>query len=334
MAQRVVFHIGLMKSGTTFIQGRLNANRERLAEQKVLFPGPTWNRHVRAVSDLLGSDRRKPGSWNSLVDEVNGYDGTAVVSMEYLAPMGRPRIKVLRDSFPGTEIRVAVTVRDLGRSVPAMWQEAIKNRRTWTWDEYVRAIQKGGEPGRRFWRQQHAGKIVQRWGSVIGRDHVYVVTVPPPGAAPGLLWDRFSEVAEIRPAEWDDGPRANESLGAASTLVMRQLNFATQDLPLPAYKKRVKALAKYVMGGHRGAEDPIGFTVPTWLREESARVVTQVERSGARIVGDLADLEPVDVRGVDPAAVGDAAQLDAAVAALAGVLQQVRQVRRTTADPT
>jgi len=329
MAQRVVFHIGLMKSGTTFIQGRLNTNRGRLAEQQVLFPGPTWNRHVRAVSDLLGSAKRNPGSWNSLVEEINAYDGTAVVSMEYLAPMGRPRIKVLRDAFPDTEIRVAVSVRDLGRSVPAMWQEAVKNRATWTWAEYVRSIEKGGNPGRRFWRQQHVGKIVRRWGSVLGFDHVYVVTVPPPGADPALLWDRFSEVAGIRPDTWDEAPRANESLGAASTLVMRQLNFSTQELPIAAYKKRVKALAKYVMGGHRGEEQPIGFTVPKWLREESAEILADLRRSGAHVVGDLTDLEPVDVRGVDPAKVGDAAQLEAAVAALTGVLHQVRQVRRT-----
>jgi hypothetical protein len=327
MAQRVVFHIGLMKSGTTFIQGRLDTNRERLAQQQILFPGPTWGRHVRAVSDLLGSDKRQAGSWSSLVDEISEYDGTAVVSMEYLAPMGVPRIKVLRDSFPGTEIRIAVTVRDLGRSVPAMWQESVKNRRTWDWAEYVRSIERGGEPGKRFWRQQHAGKIVRRWGSVVGPDHVYVVTVPPPGAAPGLLWDRFSEVAGIGADTWDEAPRANESLGAASAQVMRRLNLATQDLPVNAYKKRVKALAKYVMGAHRGAEDPIGFTVPRWLRKESDRVVTQLERSGAHVVGDLSELEPVDVPGVDPTRVSTADQLEAAVAALTGVLHQVGRVR-------
>ena len=171
---------------------------------------------------------------------------------------------------------------------------------------------------------------MRRWGSVVGPDHVYVVTVPPPGADPALLWDRFSEVAGIGPDAWDEAPRANESLGAASTLVMRRLNFATTDLPIAAYKKRVKALAKYVMGGHRGEEDPIGFTVPRWLRQESARVVDDLRRSGAQIVGDLADLEPVDVRGVDPATVDDTAQLEAAVAALTGVLHQVRQIPRTT----
>jgi hypothetical protein len=136
-------------------------------------------------------------------------------------------------------------------------------------------------------------------------------------------------VAGIEPDTWEDGPRANESLGAASTLVVRQLNLATQDLSLRDYKKRVKGLAKHVMGAHRGAEDPIGFKVPKWLRQESAAISTQLRRSGAHVVGDLSDLEPVDVAGVNPATVGDRAQLEASIAALTGVLGQVRQVRRT-----
>jgi hypothetical protein len=283
----VVFHIGLMKSGTTFLQGRLNANRARLAEQGILFPGPTWARHVRAVSDLMGAKNRKPGSWASLSEEINEHPGTAIVSMEYLAPLGAPRIAALRRSFPGTEIRVAVTVRDLGRSVPAMWQEAVKNRRTWEWPEYVDAIKSGGDAGKRFWRQQHSGRIVRRWAAGLGADNVYVVTVPPPGAPGETLWDRFGEVAGTASSSWDEAPRANESLGAASTLVLRELNLATEDLTLNAYKKRVKALGKHVMVQRRAEEEPIGFVVPEWLREESKRVRKQLERSGAHVVGDL-----------------------------------------------
>jgi hypothetical protein len=326
MAQRVVFHIGLMKSGTTFIQGRLNANRDRLAEQGVLFPGPTWARHVRAVSDLRQATNRKPGSWASLTEEIDEHPGTAIVSMEYLAPMGAGRISVLRRSFPDTEIRVAVTVRDLGRSVPAMWQEAVKNRRTWLWPQYVKAIQSGGDPGRRFWMQQHSGRIVRRWAAALGAENVYVVTVPPPGAPGETLWDRFGEVAGIGPDTWDEAPRANESLGAASTLVLRELNLVTQDLTLKAYKMRVKALGKHVMGKRRREEEPIGFVVPDWLRQESRKIRTQLERSGAHIVGDLDDLIPIDVPGIDPSQVSDAAQRDAAVAALAEALRQVRRI--------
>jgi len=108
------------------------------------------------------------------------------------------------------------------------------------------------------------GATARRYGTVF--DGVAAEYDRRRPAYPGELIDQACQVAGIGPDTWDDGPRANESLGAASTLVMRQLNLATEDLPIRAYKKRVKALAKHVMGGHRAAEDPIGFTVPGWLR--------------------------------------------------------------------
>jgi hypothetical protein len=329
MAQRVVLHIGLMKSGTTFLQGRMNANREKLDEQQVLFPGPTWARHVRGVSDFMGSRKAEEGAWASLRDEINAYDGTAVVSMEYLAALGPAKVKLLPDEFPGTDLRVVVTVRDLGRSVPAMWQETIKNRATWEWDEYVRSIRMGGRAGRNFWKQQDSGKIVRRWADGVGPGSVYVITVPPPGAPSEQLWDRFCEVAGIGPDTWAEAPRANESLGTASTLVLRLLNQQTQELTLPQYKKRVKALGKYVMSERRREEDPIGFTVPGWLRRRAEKARKEIAESGVHLIGGLDELDPVNVPGVHAGKVSAEAQRDAAVAALAGTLQQVRKIVRS-----
>lgn len=328
MANRVVLHIGLMKSGTTFLQGRMNANREKLAQQQVLFPGPTWARHVRGVSDFMGSKKAKEGAWASLRDEINGYDGTAVISMEYLASLGAGKVKLLPDEFPGADLRVVVTVRDLGRSVPAMWQETIKNRATWEFDTYVRSIQMGGRAGRSFWRQQDSGKIVRRWADGVGADHVYVITVPPPGAPSEQLWERFCEVVGIGPDSWAEAPRANESLGTASTLVLRLLNQETEDLTLQQYKKRVKALGKYVMSERRREEESIGFTVPGWLRRRADKAVKEIADSGVHVLGGLEELEPVNVPGVNPRKVNAEAQRDAAVAALAGALLQVRKISR------
>lgn len=328
MAQRVVVHIGLMKSGTTFIQGRLGANRDRLTAQGVLFPGPGWRRHVNAVEDLMGHQGHTPGSWDSLVEEINQYPGTAVISMEYLAMAGQRGIRILAQSFGAAELRIVVGARDLGRSVPAMWQEAVKNRSTRTFEEYVESIRARGDSGRKFWRQQHAGRVATRWAQTVGPDHVYVVTVPPPGAAGELLWDRFREVAGIADQpSWDEAPRTNESLGAASTLVMRRLNLMTEDLPLKGYKRRVKAVGKHLMPSHRSAEDAIGFVVPDWLGREADAIRAQISGSGVRVVGDLDDLTPLDVPGIDPATVDADAQLDAALAALEAVLRQTSRVR-------
>ena len=200
--KRVVVHIGLMKSGTTFLQGRLNANREQLAEQGVLFPGPTWRRHVNAVADFMEAHDRQPGSWDSLLEEINDHPGTAVVSMEFLTMLGPPKIAILAESLDTPDLRIVVGVRDLGRTVPAMWQEVVKNRKTWTYAEYVESIRTDGQGGKRFWRQQHSGRVVTRWANTLTPDQVYVVTLPPPGAPSETLWNRFCEVAGIESAHW------------------------------------------------------------------------------------------------------------------------------------
>jgi hypothetical protein len=328
MAQRVIVHIGLMKSVTTFIQGRLGANRSRLAAQGVLFPGPTWRRHVNAVQDLMGHPGRTPGSWDSLTEEINDHPGTAIVSMEYLAMARQRGIKLLIGSFGDAELRIVVGARDLGRGVPAMWQEAVKNRSTRTFAEYVESIRQGGETGTKFWRQQHAGRIAGRWADQVGPGRVYVVTVPPPGGPGDVLWDRFCEVAGIaREPSWDEARRTNESLGVASTLVMRRLNLMTADLPVKGYKRRVKAVGKHLMPVHRPAEDAIGFVVPGWLRDEAEAIRSQISAGGVHVVGDLDELTPHDVPGADPATVDADAQLDAALAALEATLRQTSRVR-------
>lgn len=328
MAERVVLHVGLMKSGTTFVQGRLEANRELLAEHGVLFPGPSWARQTRAVQDLIGSRHGQDGDWADLVREVREWPGTAVVSMEYLGPVSPARIDRVVSDLAGTAVQVVVSVRDLGRAVPAMWQETLKNRRSWGWEEYLADLRDGGEAGRKFWRQQDAGRVVARWVEGLGAGAVSVVTVPPAGAPGDVLWDRFLAAAGLPHLAWSEAPRANESLGVTSALLMARLNRQVEDLDTATYNKQVKAFAKLGLVQRRSAEEPIGFTVPDWLRARAASVVDALAGSGARVVGDLGDLEPRDVPGRDPGTVDLAAELDTAVAALALLLRQGAPVRK------
>lgn len=323
MADRVVLHIGLMKSGTTFLQGRLGANRDELAGQGVLFPRPPWPRQVQAVKELAGNADAPAGSWDDLAEEIRAHDGTAVVSMEFLAPIPAARLARLSEDFPGARVEAVVTVRDLGRTVPAMWQEAMQNRRSWSWQEYVESVRTGeGEAGKTFWRQQGAGRIVETWCEVLGRDAVSVVTVPPKGGPPELLWERFCEVAQIAPAQWAQAQRNNESLGLASALMMGRLNALVGDADRATYNKRVKRMAKTVLAQRMGVEDSLGFTVPPWLHERARGRNERMAETGVRIVGDLKELEPIDVPGTDPATVSADEQLEAALDLLAAFIKQ------------
>ena len=234
---------------------------------------------------------------------------------------------MLAESLDTPDLRIVVVAADLGRTVPAMWQEVVANGRTWTWAEYVESIRTDERGGRRFWRLQHAGRVVGRWASALTPDRVHVVTLPRPGAPRETLWGRFREVAGVEQADWQDPPASDESLGAASTEVVRELTLrGGGDDSAPEHRRRLKALATQLMPAHTAQEDPIGFVVPPWLRQEADDIRGEIARSGVHVVGDLAELDPLDVPGADPDAVDPSARLDAALAALEATLSQTSRV--------
>ena len=339
MAERVVLHVGLMKSGTTYLQQRLMASYDVLRAQGVLFPGKRWKNQVLAVVDVLGLDRVpegfKPGAWQRLVDEVAEWPGLAVISMEFLA-VAKPReIRRVVRSFKDTKVEVIVTARDLGRTVPAMWQEEIKNAYAMTFDEFVASIRHPrSRDGLRFWRTHGLDGAVKRWSRAVGRRNLTVVTVPPPGGDRELLWRRFCEATGIPVDAYVESGKANESLGAASTEVMRRVNVALQarQLPWGDYDRVVKRLfGQNVLGPHRPEEEGIGVTVPGWLRRRAERMVQLVAKRDVRVIGDLDELTPRDVRGVDPSSVSAEQALDASVAAIVALLE--REIERGHEGP-
>lgn len=339
MVERVVLHAGLMKSGTTYVQRRLARSPEGLAAHGFLFPGRNWRDQVVAVSDLLGTRRRAhgdfDGAWERMAEEIRRFDGTAVISMEFLGPASVAGIQGVVDSFPGARIEMVLTVRDLNRTVVAMWQENVKNGQSLGWRQYLRCVRdRSGATGRMFWRQHSAFGIVERWRSVIGDDNVTVVTVPPPGADSEELWLRFCRAIGLPPEACPPTPPANESLGAASVQVMRRINEALSeyDVPWPQYSSELKfGLAKAILAQHRREEEPLGLKTPRWVRKQGLAIKGRLAGCGVRVVGDLDDLDPVSTRGVDGDSVSLQAQLDAAIFALSRIAK--RNIERELGAP-
>lgn len=329
MAERVVLHVGLMKSGTSHIQGRLNAAVAALPAHGFLFPGGRWGQQVVAVSDGIGRRQRAQGdfdgAWGRLVAEIDAHPGTAVISMEFLGPPSAERLRPVVDSFPDARVEAVLTARDLGRTIPSMWQETLKNGRSWTWQEYVDGVRHRRGPGEVFWTEQDVAAIATKWAGLVGTDAVTVVTLPRESTDRELLWRRFCEASGLPVDAAPPAERGNESLGVASAELLRRVNVAlgAQDVPWPAYSKVVKfGVAKSLLAEHRGQEEPIGFRPARWVRAEARRLQDGVAASGVRVVGDLADLEPVAQRGAEPGRTRSGAELDAAVHLVVRLLQQ------------
>lgn len=326
----VVLHVGLMKSGTTFVQTCLFDNKTALAEQGVLVPGEAWGRQASAVKDVL-RPRGDGQEWQDLATEIAEGPGRAVVSMEFLGP-ARPRaIHRVVESLRPARVEVVCTVRDLNRNLAALWQETIQNGRWWTWADYLAGAEQarpelGREPdslaGRTFWRQQDAARICESW---LGHaDQVTVVTLPHPGAPPRELLERFARAAGFDAGPLVLGHPANESLGAASALALRSLNesLAESGLEFPAGQQlRKQVIAKRILAERRGLEPRIGLPIAPWVVESSRAMRERLGALPVDLVGSWDDLEPVAVSGVDPVDVPVEEVTQAAIAALAGVVK-------------
>lgn len=340
MAKRVVLHIGAMKSGTSFIQNVLDANRQQLVDNDIVFAGDRWRQQVLAVRELseCGGPGQEPisadGPWQRLVDIVDRWPGTAIISMEFLAPRQQVKIDIIRKAFAGADLQVVLTARDLARSLPSMWTESMQNRGVRTWDEFLESVRTQDmtdKPGRWFWKHQRISEIAERWSGAVGRDHFTLITVPPKGAPPGVLWERFAAVAGIPDGVCDTDVRSNPGIDAASALVLRELNvrLAEEDFSRQDYEWIVKgALAKRGLVKRGRDKVPLGMD-ERWVRRVSKGEVSKLKALDLRVIGDVDELASQPVEGVHTRKVTAEQQLEAALDGMAFLVhQQAERGRR------
>src|SRR3954453_10558208 len=158
---------------------------------------------------------------------VRRLSGTVIISHEILAAakpaQGRQAMEGLRNS----EVHLVYSARDLARQIPAEWQEGIKHRRRRGFAGFLTTVQSSRRPRPTlwFWRVQSLPDVLSRWTRGLPPERVHLVTVPQPGAPQDLLWERYCRAFGIDPA-WapEESERANVSIGAAETVLLRKLN--------------------------------------------------------------------------------------------------------------
>lgn len=333
---KVFFHIGAPKTGTTYLQRVLHDNRPALRQAGLLYPG-TQHAHFWASQDLREikfrgqADAHVRGAWDRLVKEIKGWPGRAIIDHESFAAARREAIDRALADLDFAEVHLVFTARDLARQLPATWQERIKNGSTVSYAEFlasVRAERDEREPAaKHFWSMQGVPTILARWSRNLAPEHVHVLTVPPAGVEPGLLWRRFAGLLELDPDAFDSSARgANTSLGAAEAAVLRRFNaaIAEVDVPWPAYAQMFKQRLAPALAERRGELIELPEEYFAWTIERSARIVAELRAAGYSVVGDLAELVPTcRPAGLDPDDVPAEARAEAALAGMVSMVELV-----------
>jgi hypothetical protein len=338
----VYLHVGLPKTGTSYLQSLLWDSRATLGEHGVLVPGDRRAAQNHAVWDLMGRRPRRadqpmvPGSWQAVLTQVRAWAGThAVLSEEFLAFARTRQARRAVEAFAPADVHVVVTVRDLARVLVGAWQQQLGKGHSWTWEEYAAAVRdpESGPAGAgiAFWLRQDVAKVLDNWESVVPRERIHVVTVPPSGSPRELLVHRFAAATRIDPA-WlhGGGELGNVSVGVAEAEVLRRLNLALENRLnerqytrvvsnglRPTLQDRPQAKRMGLPEEHRG-----------WVTERAATMVDELRSRGYHVVGDLDDLLPVTggADGTRPDEVDPDDLADAAIAALKASVEQHAQL--------
>ena len=333
---RAYLHIGAPKTGTTYLQGVLWANRDALAADGVAVPGLGPFEHVRAARDAggsgLGSDEPgadTTGAWDLLARRASRRrEASVVISAEHLAALRPARVQHVVASLAPREVHVVYATRDLGRLMPSEWQEHVKNGSSLdlaVWSEQV-LRSRGPGPGRWFWRVHEPGGVIRRWSSAVPVERIHVLTVPPPTADPSELWRRFASVLGVDATVADrlDAP-TNRSLGYAETEVLRHVNsLLTASFSSWNYRTLAQGvLASDVLSASIASAPPVlPAQLGPLLVARQKRIIADIEASGCDVVGSVSDLQgaPVTEPSVAPT---EADLFEAATRGVAGLLVEM-----------
>jgi hypothetical protein len=323
MASRLILHIGLQKSGTTYLQELIARGTTELAAAGIVYPVSSaakrrrrTENHEWASYGLLGqeypwvSQQRadaEKGAWKALERQVARTKGTVLLSAEALSVIRTPAIGTLLDRLGIDDVEVVVTARSLNRSLPSLWQQHVRNGRRLGFERYLDML---GEQRRlpearieedgdlHLWRAFAIGRLARRWAREVGASRVRVVTSP--GGPPQLLWARFAEAIGVPGFTFTSAGGATRpvhtGLTAPEAVVLTSLNSALATAGWQAERARRLRDSVLTAGFQTRAERGPRIAIPahwrTYVEEWSETDVKELLDSGVTLIGDTADLCP------------------------------------------
>ncbi len=340
--RRVIVHVGVPKSGTTFLRTSLAENRRALRAAGVLYPAGPPEPMLRAALDVRGNHkawgrRRRDvaGTWAELCHKARRHAGTTVISHELLAAASARRAGQALAELKGLDVHVVVTARDVARQVIAQWQEGAEHGRTVSFRQFAERVSSydpAHKQAKRFWSAQELPGVLARWGATLPSDHVHLVCCPPRPAPTEDLWRLFAGVVGFDPARFPaSAPGDDTSLGTTQTALLRHVNAALGDrLPQPAYGRAVtQGLAHGLLTRHPSPRPALPRPLHAALADMSERWVKEIDRVGYQVHGDLRDLVPAAPAwdAPHPDDVDDRAEADTAAAVIADLLVELARCR-------
>lgn len=304
--QPLFLHIGMPKSGSTYLQSLLADQRDALAPHGFVYPEAGREAMFHAALEMAGrpdqwglTDDDVAGAFERVLDAARRDGGTAIVSHEIFSAATRKMVDRIGERLDDFDVRLVVTVRDLARTMAAQWQERVKNGVDETYADFSSVVLSHRpadmtSKAHGFWHGHNVPWVLTRWERLVPADRVHVVLTPDRSAGPDALWRRFAEAVGLDPAALDATAStvANETLGTAQVSLLRQ-TLAASGLEHPWLIPVGKRwFAQGVLSRARSPKPVTPADVATELREVADEWIAAFSERGYAVHGDLEELRP------------------------------------------
>ncbi len=337
MASQVYLHIGLPKTGTTYLQSVLWGSRAALAQDGYLLPGAGHRAHLWAALELQERPNlarrhpKAPGTLARLVKAVHKHRGPAILTHEFFCGAGREQAGRLVEQLAPADVHLVITARDTLGMLTAGWAEYVKNGGTKPLAE-MRGNRLGGQ-GEFGWRTWDLGGVLRRWGRHVPPEQVHVIPMPAPGAPHDQHWRNLASVLGLDLDRYDAPaePR-NPALGVVQVELLRRIN-----LHLGAFRKPVDRgtwIRGYLAEQHLVRQDGERLGADddqvAECRRRADRAVRIIGKRGYHVVGEVERLlvPAVPQTRLRPDDVSNVALVESASTLVAGMLADIRRLSR------
>lgn len=344
---QIYLHVGMPKTGTTFLQATFQASQEQLARQGLEFLPPTRREASwlsLTVLDQLDPERDPAaalGMWDRFVAAGKASRAPRLlVSDELLGGASEEQLRRLTRALPEREVHLVLTIRGLARLLPSTWQQRIQQgSEAPALDEFVEQIAGRTSPlAERWWRERGVRPVIERWSAEVPPERIHVVTMPRPGAGGSTLLERYCGLLGVRADDLvtDHGDR-NPALGRAQAEVLRLVK---EQVPAELMDRHGYVpvgkwwLARQHLAPQGGTPPRMPARFQGWCEDEARATMAFLRDRGVDVVGEVDDLLP-DAADFDAGvAPTDAELLAAAVRALASIgVQRVEEQAARRASP-
>ena len=205
MSRRVFVHIGLPKTGTSYLQAIAWPGRDAAARRRPAAAGGAQERPPLELADRARRPGRRP-PWSRCRRGVGpGAAPTRPGGRGRRAGQPRVLLRGLGGAGGSGWSSSSPPPRCTSSSPPASrwgcftssWQESLKNKSTTRLADYGRT--ESDDPRDVWdWRSLDLGLVLDRWAPAVPPERLHVITPPPPGSAREVLWERFCRRARHR----------------------------------------------------------------------------------------------------------------------------------------